>query len=429
MKKKFSKLLLSSLLVVLIFSSFFVCFATDTAVTTSETENKEIVQDANAETATEEEIHNGDLYLFDTNIVMDKLVDGNVFIFGTNVEITGQVNGNLFVFADSVNFNQSYIRYSIFACANTVNYNGACNDLYVATNKLDMTYDSYVVRDLKALSSTAILKAAVGRDVDLVSNTVDFGEDKDIAVIYGNLRYTANNEAEIPEGVITENGSVTYTIPKPSTLNESSNTETVSNLLISFLTCIVTVLVIFALIKKLAPNFAEKLSNTKISFIKLLKAFGIGLLSIVVVTILFILLTMSVIGMKLAFILLLIYVTLCLIASPILSIVIANILKPILKIEKTSMFYLIVILVSVVLHGLTLIPFVGGILGFIIKMIAIGLLLDMFLPHKELTDEEKVAVEEAKKQAKENKEKRKQEKLEAKSQKKQSKETKKENKE
>ena len=54
-------------------------------------------------------------------------------------------------------------------------------------------------------------------------------------------------------------------------------------------------------------------------------------------------------------------------------------------------------------------------------MVAIGLLIYIHMPHKELTEEEKAAIEEAKKQAKEEREKRKQEKLEAKSAKKQEK--------
>ena len=54
-------------------------------------------------------------------------------------------------------------------------------------------------------------------------------------------------------------------------------------------------------------------------------------------------------------------------------------------------------------------------------MIAVGTIINMYLPHKELTDEEKAILEDAKAQAKENKEKRKQEKLEAKEAKKQAK--------
>lgn len=419
MLKKFSKILLASLLIILTISSFSVCYAdingektksvTEDATTTSETGE---TTGAVTTSETEEEIYEGDLYLFDNNIVMDKLVDGNVFLFGSDVEITGQVNGNLFVFANKVSFNESYVRYSIFACANSVYYNGACNDLYVSTNNLEMTYDSYVVRDLKALSTSSVIKAAVGRDVDLIGTNVDFGEGENIPVFYGDLRYSAIKELEIPEGVITETGSVTYT--SPYAINSENIVSTIADIAIGFISAIVTVLVIYIVLKKSAPNFLEKLSDNKLSALKLLKAFGIGLLASIVVLIFFVLLLGTTVGINLAFILALLFITLCIIAVPVLSIKITNLLKPTFKIEKTSMFYLILILVSIILYGIGLIPFVGTLLGLVIKLIAIGLLVDMYIPYKELSDEEK----EAKIQTKE---KRKQEKSEAKAAKKQAK--------
>lgn len=430
MLKKFSKILLASLLIILTVSSFSVCYADiDGEKTKSVTEGEAVTtSETEKETTAEEEIYTGDLYLFDNDIVMDKLVDGNVFIFGSNVEITGQVNGNLFVFANKVSFNGSYVRYSIFACANSVYYNGACNDLYVATNDLEMTYDSYVVRDLKSLSASSIIKAAIGRDADLIGSYVNFGEGEDISVIYGNLRYSTAKEIEIPEGVITETGSVTYT--KPSEL-ENSDTS-IADILIGFATAIVTVLALYIILNKVAPKFVEKVSNSNISALKLLKAFGIGIATVIIVLIFFVLLIGTAVGAKLAIILALLFAILCLIAVPVLSIKITNLLKPALKIEKNSMFYLILTLVSIVLYGIGLIPFVGTLLGLVIKLIAIGLLVDIYLPHKELTDEEKAVIAEAKKQAKEEKEKRKQEKLELKATKKQekveSKKAKKENK-
>lgn len=416
MSKKISKFLFTLLLITMVTFSFSTCFAEvdgevtkaapeGNAVTTSETTGT-----SETPTQAEQEIHNGDLYLFDNNIVMDKLVDGNVFIFGNNVEIKGQVNGNLFVCANTLKFNECYVRYSVFACANSIYYNGACNDLYASCSKLEMTYDSYVVRDVKAMCADAIFKAAVGRDVDLACNKVNFGEAESAPIIYGNLRYTANSEATIPEGVITDNGSVTYTKP-----NSTENIgEIITDIAIGFLTCIATVLVIYALTKKFTPNFAEKLSNRKLSALNLLKELGIGLLTTIVVMIASIILLMTAIGAKLAILLITLFIVLCFVAVPALTIAITNVLKPAFKIEKTSMFCLILALVSIVLYGVTLIPVVGGILGFIIKMIAIGLLIDMMLPHKELSEDEVKAITEAKEQVKADKEKRKQEKLEAK---------------
>ena len=83
----------------------------------------------------------------------------------------------------------------------------------------------------------------------------------------------------------------------------------------------------------------------------MLKAFAIGLASIVAVTILSVLLLITQIGVKLAFIFILLFVLVCLIATPILAIVITDLLKPILKLDKKPLFYLVLCLVSIVLYG------------------------------------------------------------------------------
>ena len=423
MSKKFSKILLTTLLLVMVMlSSISVCFATEEQVDNTTTETAEN-SEASDTTTEQQEIYSGDLYLFDSDVTLDKLVDGNVFIIADNVEIKGQVNGNLFVLANSINFNECYVRYSIFACANSVYYNGACNDLYVAaSSNLEMTYDSYVVRDVKALSSNVIFKSAIGRDVDLSCKKVDFGEGDNVPIIYGNLRYSANSEATIPEGVISGDGSATFT---PAAVQK---TTSVKNIVIGFLTAIVTVLVVYSLAKVFAPGFVEKLSNTKVSLLGLLKALAIGLVSLVVVGIVSIIVLATFIGSKLVFILLALYVLLFILAVPTFTVVVTNTLKPVLKVDKTSMYYLVLVLVSVILYGVTLIPFVGMYLSIIITLLGLGTLIDMFLPKKELSEAEIAVLEEAKKLANERREAAKQEKQKAKEAKKQEKLAEKENK-
>lgn len=411
MLKKFSKLLFL-LLTISIIASVSICYATN-AVTTSET--KESTPVTTSETTEEDTNYYGDLYIFDNDVVLDKVVYGNVYVFANNVEITGQIEGNLFVFAQKVNFNGSYVGGSIFSCANNVYYNGASTYLYSISNKLEMTYDSYVVRDVKATANDLIIKSAIGRDANLIANKINFGEGEDIPIVYGKLNYSTPKQLEIADGIVTDKDTqITYT--KPSSL---------MNILFGFGTAVLTALAVFIILNKVSPCFINKISDKSISTIKLLKSFGIGLATILLVLLFTVLLFGTMVGSKLALILILLFAVLCLISVPALSIAITNSLKSALKIEKESKFLLVLALVSVILYGLTLIPYAGIIIGLIIKITSIGLIISVFLPHKELTDEEKAKLDETKKQAKEDKEKRKQEKLEAKAAKKLEKENKK----
>ena len=80
MLKKISKSLLSLLLIVLTISSLSVCYATDSAVTTSETQNTIAISEGTEEATQPEETEiKNDLYFFDNNIVIDNVIYGNVY--------------------------------------------------------------------------------------------------------------------------------------------------------------------------------------------------------------------------------------------------------------------------------------------------------------------------------------------------------------
>lgn len=421
MLKKFSKLLLVSLLIFTLASNISVCLADnedDIALIsdTSESnpvETSETDETSTASTDTEEDTtHYGDLYLCDTNVVIDNVVYGNVYVIANSVEITGQIEGNLFVLTNSLKLDSEpssggIVGGSIYACANSIYYNGACTYLYALCDNIEMTYDSYVMRDAKISSNTANIRSAIGRDMNISSENIDFGEGEDIPLIYGNLTYSSNINVEIPDGIVT--GTVEENVIQKNSNN--SFDSSISDIIIGLATVIITVIALYFILNKFAPNFVEKVSSKKLSALNILKAFGIGLLSIVVVIFISILLLVTGIGSKLGIIISLLFAVLCVVAIPVLEIVITKSLKSILKLEKNSMFILVLSLVSVILYGVTLIPYVGSILNFIIKATAIGLIIYSFLPDKQgLTDEEM-----AKRiKAKEDKEKKKQEKLEAK---------------
>lgn len=379
MLKKFSKLLIVFFAVLTIVSSFSFCFA-DEPVATAETN-----PNARADAATEEEnIHNGDLYILDNTVVMDKLVDGNVYIMGNNVTISGQVNGNLFVFGNKVSFDNCYVRYSIYACANNIYYNGACNDLYATTKKLEMTYDSYVVRDVKAVATSTIFKAAIGRDVDLKTSSVDFGSDKEVPVIYGNLRYSANQEKTLADGIVE--GEVHYSSNSAFSSAKSVG-ENILNVVLSFALVVVTSLVIYALLNKCKSEYVEKLNYSPV---EILKAIGIGLLTIIVGAIVSTLLLLTSVGAQLGLIVISLLLLIGLLATPVVAILITNLLKPVIKIEKPVMYYVVLALVSIVLYGLTLIPFfIGAIISSVISWLGYGLIVTNFIPKKEISEEEK----------------------------------------
>lgn len=417
MLKKFSKLLLVSLLVFTLASNISICLADnedDIALISDTSESNPVETSETDETSTistdteEDTTHYGDLYLCDTNVVIDNIIYGNVYVIANTVEITGQIEGNLFVLTNSLKLDSSVnkggiVGGNIYACANSIYYNGASTYLYALCSNIEMTYDSYVMRDAKISSIKANIKAAIGRNIDLKSISIDFGESDQIPLIYGKLTFNSLTNTEIPDGIVT-NSSEEQIVQKE--LFDYS----ILDILIRLISVVVTILAIYFILNKFTPNFVEKIYNKKISIINILKALGIGLVITIAVALVSVLLLLTVVGAKLGFILSLSFIVLCFIAVPTFGIVIAKSLKSSLKLEKNSMFILVLGLVSIIIYGVTLIPYAGIILNIIIKATSIGLIIYSFFPDKGLTDEEM-----AKKiKAKEDKEKKKQEKLEAK---------------
>ena len=404
MIKKNFKILAILLILLTVISSFSLCFADETTNEVAATDTtQEAANEKTAEEAeTNQEVHNGDLYLFEPNVKMDKLVDGNVYIIGNNVEITGQVNGNLFVLANSIKFENSYVRYTIFASAKDIYYNGACNDLYAASQKLEMTYDSYVIRDVKAVANNTIFKAAIGRDVDLQTSNLTLGQDEQSPIVYGNFRYSANSEQEFKEGIVT--GEVTYSANKVSTDSKSVG-DTIKDIIITFLSVIVTAIIINLILVKFAPDFAKNMAKN-ISVGSIIKTFLKGLAALAVCSIVAILLLITEIGAKLGVIVILSLILVGLFATPITAIYIANALKSVLKSEKTIMHYLIIALVAVILQGITYIPVAGGIISILVFLLGYGLMVTIVWKNKEISDEErqeKIAKKEAAKALKSEK--------------------------
>ena len=131
---------------------------------------------------------------------------------------------------------------------------------------------------------------------------------------------------------------------------------------------------------------------------------------IIAAFLIFIMLLCTQVGVKLAFVFILIFAIIWILAVPIFSILISKLFK----VEGIGKRCLVISLVNIVFYVLTIIPIVGGIFAFIIFIISLGMMFNLALPKRELTPEEIENIQKAKELAKENKAKQKEEKSKAK---------------
>lgn len=320
---------------------------------------------------TTDEIHNGDLYLFDNNVVMDKLVDGNVFIIGQNVEVTGRVNGSLYVLANKVTFGEnSYVVQSIYACANEIILNGAANDLYASASKVDINYNAFMIRDLRINADTVNFEGGVGRNAYIDANNFTFEtESGKSAIVYGNLEYKSNKELELSNELVQ--GEIKYSKQLVST--GASVVDVILNKIIEFIGILIFTIVVFALMLLFAPKFVE----TSIDYVgkKGAIALGIGILGVIVAVVVSIALLFTIVGVPLAFVIIALVALMMAVAFTVTATCITYKLKEKFNNDKKYMKFIILAVVTLVIWLLQQIPYVGGIIGALVTFVGFGIIV------------------------------------------------------
>lgn len=375
MFKKTKKTLAILCLVLMLMAT--VCFATDgepvvtsenpDATTTSDTEPTEDTEhNHDHDEVAEDDFHEDDLYLAGDTVSCEKTIDGNAFLMGKEITVSSKIGGDLFILGETVTLTEdSYIYGNLFIYAKNVTINGIACDLYTACDSLTLGESGIVLRDMRTISASLALNGSVGRNTYVEANTLTMGEN---AHVYGNFNYTASEAIQVPSGAV--DGNINY-----SELSVSSKTEDgVFSYVMDCVFALVYTLVVFGIMILLAPNFLKKLKD--VVGTKSLPSFGIGLLALILPIPVVFLLILSVVGVPVAFALLLVwgFITFGL-AFSITAIAIANFVGSKVPVLGKAHNVLAVILVTLVLWGLTQIPFyVGSLVQFVVYVLGLGYL-------------------------------------------------------
>lgn len=307
-----------------------------------------------------ESVHDGDLYVFDSDVVMDKLVDGNVFIFGNNVTITGQASGNMFVFGNNVTFDKAYVQASVFVCGNKVKFNAVSSSLYCAAKDLTIDKQFGVYTDIYATCSNFNFDGIIGRNAFLAINSMKLGEN---AIFYKDLNYSSKSEIEIPEGLVQ--GEVNYN--KVAEKSAPSIGSYISNLVQLLVFAIVTYFIVKLFTKAPTSKDCSVISHP-------FKTFGIGLLSIITIPVVFFLLLISIFGATTSLYVLSAYLMLLGLSTVMFSISLARYLCIGKKLRGLKEV-LLTSLITVITWGLSLVPFIGWIFSAIVIVFGFGTMI------------------------------------------------------
>lgn len=348
--------------------------ATDTATATSETatSNEATPEDAvpissegtypvedGASTSSDpnqvnsNDIYEGDLYLSGNDVTMDKLVNGNVYIAGNNVTIKGQIAGNLMVAANTVTLEETYVQYSAFIVARDVKFNAVASDLYTACQNLTIDNKAGVYRDLNVTASSIKLTGIVGRNANINCSSLSLTDGTNTAQIYGNLKHYSSQKIEIPENSVTG----TYDF-KEITKKEESGSK-VSDYVFSLLSFILTVLILWAILKLSAPKFYD--ASLELASKKSGKFSLIGLGWLVLLPIVGVLLLCTGFGIYVSLLLFAVYLLSFFLSIPVATISVGNIINNKWNKKTTSMEFVCILISSILFWIINQIPYINTI--------------------------------------------------------------------
>lgn len=141
---------------------------------------------------------NGDVYCAGQNVRIDAIVHGDVICGGQNVTIKGQINGNIRVAGQSVTIDAQVER-SLTVAAQSFSLDSSANVKNDATLTGEtLNVKGAIGRDAVISATNVNLKGTIGRNVEAGVGMISLDEG---AVIGGNLNYTSEKDAYLPNGI------------------------------------------------------------------------------------------------------------------------------------------------------------------------------------------------------------------------------------
>lgn len=383
MLKNKTKIILIFLILILLFSTTFVFADNETndegIMTISEdSEEKPINDNSSSNIQSQENTYKkSDIYLAGDEITIDYIVDGNLFVCADTVTINSQIGGDAFILAKNLIIGEDgYIFSNLFTISNNVEIKGVVYDVYALAKNLTLS-NGYVYRDLKVSVGTLNINGVIGRNAFVTCSTINFNTDGNSnGIIYGNLNYSATAKMAIPENAV--NGDVNYSISEEE--SEVNVRSIIANYILDLGQFLAFVLIIWLLCLWLAPKF---LSNTN-NYVgkKTLNVLGYGILALIAVPIACIIMILLQLTGGFSLFLLGLYVLAIIVTKSLFTITANNYVCSKLKINKNSGIFGMLIISGFVVWGLTQLPYIGGLISFIITVLGLGILVASIIPKK-----------------------------------------------
>ncbi|MDO5708297.1 MAG: hypothetical protein Q4P31_06665 [Andreesenia angusta] len=304
-------------------------------------------------------IEEGTAFYSGNNINIDGNINGNAFIAGQDINIRGNIDGNLFIAGNNINI-EGEVKGTIFSAGNLVTIKSNSRDVFVAGNIINLDEGFRVERDLFMGGSNILLNGEVGRDLNLTFDKCDIG---DKFKVKGDMTYESKNKISGIDSKVE--GDLKY---KKTEIENKK--KSILNVFKDIVISILGLLLVWAI--GIIINRRLWISNARTMKKNPLLSFGIGLATLILMPAIIIILMVTIIGLSSAIILSLLYGISIYISQIIISVAIGDAIF-----RGREIHYGIwgALLGLIIIKLLTLIPFAGFIINFMIICLGLGAII------------------------------------------------------
>lgn len=326
-------------------------------------------------------------FMFEDNLTVEKIFDTSAFLFGNNVDVDSKVDGISFIAGNIIEV-KGTSEYSFIAGNDIEIYSTSLKDVFVAGASISFKEEAFIGRDAFFAASSIMLSGTVNGDfrsysdsIELKNTTINgdvvinsssiiIGENVNIA---GEFKY--NDDAVIEGEDLLNAFAITTYSSSDETIAKEELLTTISSKLINFLNLVILGVLICLLFGKYVTKMYKKYEN--LPFGTYAKQFGHGFLVLFVTPLLGVMLVTTTIGMSVGLVLLALYIMAIYISRILLAIIFGNMfIKKVL--HKKVNNYLGLLIGLVVITLVTMIPYLGGLVTFVLLLLGLGVVFHLF---------------------------------------------------
>ena len=310
----------------------------------------------------------GDVYATGQTVVVTGTVDGDLLSAAQQVVVDGTVNGNVRAAGAVVTVN-GHVGHSVTALAQqlSVSSSGRVDGSVLAAGETVSTFGP-VARGITAGVGTLQLGGPVGGKVLAWSNNLSVVPSARIA---GNLEYRSESQAQIPSGTVA--GQVQY-----DPIQRQPRQEPLLNGLFDFggLVWLVGSAILGALLIIFAPRASAR--AVELGRQQPLPTFGLGLLALCLGPVAALLIAVTLVGIPLALAVAALYWLGLMLAWPALGLVVGTELARRVRRGEPMPVLGALVVGLIVLHLVTHLPILGGLVAFVGVAFGLGLIVQSF---------------------------------------------------